>query len=80
MKILRLTSSCTHFRLSPNCSFIQGTEAPSLRVVMPKYPQFDTSLKRLSSFYNWPTDNGQTPEELAKAGFIYLGIFYKLKS
>lgn len=39
----------------------------------PNYPDFKTVKARLQSFKDWPTSMGQSPEDLAEAGFFYTG-------
>ena len=52
-------------------------EPLGISIAKPKYPQYAVLATRLSSFNSWPTDNGQRAEELAKAGFVYEGIYIK---
>ena len=40
----------------------------------PRHPRFATVLARRSSFDEWPPALKQTPEAMADAGFIYLGL------
>ncbi|XP_071091463.1 inhibitor of apoptosis protein-like [Haliotis cracherodii] len=40
----------------------------------PKHPQYETYSSRLESFVNWPARYvPKTPEQLATAGFFYIG-------
>ena len=55
-------------------------EPLGISIAKPKYPQYAVLATRLSSFNSWPTDIGQRPEELAKAGFVYEGIIHKYKT
>lgn len=41
--------------------------------VKPKFSKFISKEERLKTFKNWPSSMKQTPEELAEAGFFYLG-------
>ena len=40
----------------------------------PRHPRFATVLARRTSFDEWPPALKQTPEAMADAGFIYLGL------
>lgn len=45
----------------------------------PRHPRFATVLARRTSFDEWPPALKQTPEAMADAGFIYLGLSDQVK-
>uniref|UniRef100_A0A3Q3X926 Uncharacterized protein n=1 Tax=Mola mola TaxID=94237 RepID=A0A3Q3X926_MOLML len=64
-----------HQRHYPNCRFVRGdradTGAPALNNV--SNPAMQQSEERLLTFVNWPSRIPVRPEQLAKAGFYYVG-------
>uniref|UniRef100_A0A8C2Z2S9 Baculoviral IAP repeat containing 2 n=1 Tax=Cyclopterus lumpus TaxID=8103 RepID=A0A8C2Z2S9_CYCLU len=61
-----------HQRHYPNCRFVRGERADnvSLNVSNPAMQQSD---ERLLTFVNWPSRIPVRPDQLAKAGFYYVG-------
>ena len=80
-----------HQRHYPNCRFVRGDRAdnvplagaaatsavtsgaPALTSV--SNPSMQQSDERLLTFVNWPSRMPVRPEQLAKAGFYYVGTF-----
>ena len=56
--------------------FEAGTRGPSnlIRHRGPKYAQFALEETRLLTFQDWPQAMPQKKEDLAEAGFFYLGL------
>ncbi|ABQ51959.1 iap-3 [Spodoptera litura granulovirus] len=48
-------------------------------MAVPTHPMYDTVESRLASFKNWTKTTGPKPEELADAGFYYVGEGDKTK-
>ena len=41
----------------------------------PRHPNYAVEATRVTSYRNWPQYKHQTPEQLAKAGFFFAGMF-----
>lgn len=67
--------------VSPNTSGnipyqqIQNTSIHENRHRQPKHSEYKSRALRVQSFTNWPPDVRQQPEQLAAAGFFYLGKY-----
>lgn len=57
----------------------QETPADKPGVTRPKYREYSLEQTRLSSYTGWPSQMKQKPENLAKAGFFYLGNYIYIK-
>lgn len=73
-----------HKKHAPNCPFIVNAETAgniphqedvrsNNRPIDPKHSEYKSREIRLKSFLGWPSDKKQKPEDLACAGFFYLG-------
>ena len=75
-----ISTSSTNAPQATGSSASSTLEPLGISIAKPKYPQYAVLATRMSSFNSWPTDIGQRPEELAKAGFVYEGIIHKYKT
>uniref|UniRef100_A0A3Q3BSV3 Baculoviral IAP repeat containing 2 n=1 Tax=Kryptolebias marmoratus TaxID=37003 RepID=A0A3Q3BSV3_KRYMA len=67
-----------HQRHYPNCRFVRGDRADNVSLAAPTLtnvsnPSMQQSEERLLTFVNWPSRIPVRPEQLAKAGFYYVG-------
>uniref|UniRef100_A0A3B5MJI8 Baculoviral IAP repeat containing 2 n=1 Tax=Xiphophorus couchianus TaxID=32473 RepID=A0A3B5MJI8_9TELE len=67
-----------HQRHYPNCRFVRGDRADNVSLSTPvltsvSNPSMQQSDERLLTFVNWPSRIPVRPEQLAKAGFYYVG-------
>uniref|UniRef100_A0A096LQR5 Baculoviral IAP repeat containing 2 n=1 Tax=Poecilia formosa TaxID=48698 RepID=A0A096LQR5_POEFO len=67
-----------HQRHYPNCRFVRGDRADNVPAGAPALtsvsnPSMQQSDERLLTFVNWPSRIPVRPEQLAKAGFYYVG-------
>uniref|UniRef100_A0A3B3U0H0 Baculoviral IAP repeat containing 2 n=1 Tax=Poecilia latipinna TaxID=48699 RepID=A0A3B3U0H0_9TELE len=67
-----------HQRHYPNCRFVRGDRADNVSLSAPALtsvsnPSMQQSDERLLTFVNWPSRIPVRPEQLAKAGFYYVG-------
>uniref|UniRef100_A0A4W6D8Q0 Baculoviral IAP repeat containing 2 n=1 Tax=Lates calcarifer TaxID=8187 RepID=A0A4W6D8Q0_LATCA len=60
-----------HQRHYPNCRFVRGDRADNVSNV--SNPAMQQSEERLLTFVNWPSRIPVRPDQLAKAGFYYVG-------
>ncbi|PJE77412.1 hypothetical protein CI610_03665 [invertebrate metagenome] len=73
-----------HSKHSPDCEFLKNrkglTYIEEVQRIWrphypPKYPNFNDTKTRLATFKRWPRDPFvQSPQELAIAGFFYIGV------
>ncbi|XP_063622095.1 death-associated inhibitor of apoptosis 1-like [Cydia splendana] len=56
-----------------------GMRAPPAGASVPPHPRYNTEADRLRTFKDWPKSMKQKPEELAEAGFYYIGQSDKTK-
>lgn len=73
-----------HQRHSPRCPLIlhpdssgnipyQQIQGTNHRLSQPKHPEYKDRALRVHSYTSWPAEMRQRPEQLAAAGFFYLG-------
>lgn len=60
---LPVEDTCGPYGIRPSRSVLPG----------PRYPAFRTFEQRLATFADWPKSLKQKPEEMAEAGFFYIG-------
>ncbi|XP_061818857.1 baculoviral IAP repeat-containing protein 2 [Nerophis lumbriciformis] len=76
-------AACEHQRHYPNCRFVRGDRAdnvslagaPASQLALNNVsnPAMQQNEERLLTFVNWPARIPVRPEQLAKAGFYYVG-------
>ncbi|GAB1598666.1 putative inhibitor of apoptosis [Argonauta hians] len=69
-----------HLVFSPNCPFLAGElvgnepiQVQNISFDRPQHPHFALKLDRLNTFYTWPKEKNQKPNDLVDAGFFYTG-------
>ncbi|XP_007944205.1 baculoviral IAP repeat-containing protein 3 [Orycteropus afer afer] len=61
-----------HLRHFPNCPFVENRLQETLRYTVSNL-SMQTQAARFKTFYNWPSSVPVLPEQLASAGFYYVG-------